>query len=81
MAPDDVAPHDVTEDGVQLVEDGAIDDGATDDVPEPPLTGDAGVDRALAGLADAVRGPLDGQVAAYDAAHRTLQDRLADGEG
>ncbi|WP_088321084.1 hypothetical protein [Kineosporia sp. R_H_3] len=63
--------------------DGMVDgtDGGPVDVPQPPQTGDAGVDDAVALLRDAVAGPLDGQVAAYDAVHRALQDRLADVEG
>lgn len=73
-------------DDVQVVDDldeGSLDDadGGPADVPQPPQTGDAGVDDAVALLRDAVAGPLDGQVAAYDAVHRALQDRLADVEG
>ena len=69
----------------QVVED-VVDDaasGAQDlvDVPEAPQTGDPGVDEAVARLREAVAGPLDGQVVAYDAVHRALQDRLADVEG
>lgn len=66
----------------QVVED-LLDDatGEPADVPEAPQTGDAGVDEAVARLREAVSGPLDGQVAAYDAVHRALQDRLADVEG
>ena len=67
----------------QVAED-ALDRTPADDlpeVPEAPLTGDAGVDEAVARLREAVAGPLDGQVAAYDAVHRALQDRLADVEG
>lgn len=51
------------------------------DLPDPPLTGDPDVDEAIAALARAIPGPLEEQVAVYDAAHRTLQDRLADVEG
>ena len=45
------------------------------------LTGDAAVDealRALDGLADV---PLPGHVAAFDAVHGALQDRLAEAQG
>jgi hypothetical protein len=50
-------------------------------LPEPPLTGDQAVDHAVAEVARAVVRPLEDQVAVIDAAHRTLQDRLADVEG
>jgi hypothetical protein len=50
-------------------------------LPEPPVTGDDAVDHAVAQLAQAVHRPLEDQVAVIDAAHRTLQDRLADVEG
>lgn len=72
------APGDDTRVGHEVPLDAG---GAAEDVPEAPQTGDAGVDAAVARLAEAARGPLDGQVAAYDAAHRALQDRLADVEG
>jgi hypothetical protein len=49
--------------------------------PDPPRTGDPAVDRVLDAVAGAVSGPLEEQLSAYDAAHRTLQDRLADVEG
>ena len=49
--------------------------------PDPPRTGDAEVDEAIEGLAQAIGGPLDDQLTAFDAAHRTLQARLADVEG
>lgn len=48
---------------------------------DPPVTGDAEVDAALAALATAVRGPLEEHLAGYESAYRTLQDRLADVEG
>ena len=51
------------------------------DYPDPPRTGDAAVDEVIEAVAHAVRGPLEEQLAVYDAAHRTLQDRLADVEG
>ena len=49
--------------------------------PDPPRTGDAEVDEAIEGLAQAIHGPLEEQLTAFDAAHRTLQARLADVEG
>jgi hypothetical protein len=52
-----------------------------DDVPQPPRTGDEAVDEAVRGLAWAMSGSLEEQLAAYEVAHRTLQDRLADVEG
>jgi hypothetical protein len=51
------------------------------DVPEPPQTGDPAVDDAITAVAQAVGGSLEEQLAAYEAAHGTLQDRLADVEG
>jgi hypothetical protein len=48
--------------------------------PEPPSTGDPGVDEAVRLVAGAVHGSLDDQLVAYESAHRTLQDRLADVE-
>jgi hypothetical protein len=66
-----------------------IDDGTGTDpqagdepfaVPEPPVTGDPAVDGATQRVAETAGQPLDDQVAAYDAVHRTLQDRLADVE-
>ncbi len=50
------------------------------DVPEPPTTGDAEVDRALQHVRAAMTRPLADQVRAYDSVHRALQDRLADVE-
>jgi hypothetical protein len=49
--------------------------------PEPPRTGDHAVDEVLVAVALAVTGPLEEQLAVFDAAHRTLQGRLADVEG
>ncbi len=51
------------------------------DIPDPPQTGDADVDQAISALAQAIGGPLEEQLTVYEAAHRTLQDRLADVEG
>ena len=51
------------------------------EVPDPPETGDPDVDSAINAVAAAMDGPLEEQVAVYEAAHRTLQDRLADVEG
>lgn len=50
-------------------------------VPDAPQTGDQAVDEAVRLLAEAMSGPLEEQADAYDLAHRTLQDRLADVEG
>ena len=48
-------------------------------VEAAPLTGDAQVDAALARLHDSAEsGSLDEQAEAGEAAHRALQDRLAD---
>ena len=57
------------------------DPGDSMSLPEPPVTGDDAVDHAVAQLAQAVHRSLEDQVGVIDAAHRTLQDRLADVEG
>ena len=51
------------------------------DFPDPPRTGDLEVDQALQAIAGAMADTLEEQVAVYEIAHRTLQDRLADVEG
>lgn len=52
---------------------------ATSGLESPPPTGDAAVDAALQRLHDgAESGSLDDQAEAGEAAHRALQDRLAD---
>lgn len=56
-------------------------EGAAPTVPDPPRTGDPAVDAVLAEVAAASTEPLEVQLAAYERAHRTLQDRLADVEG
>ena len=50
-------------------------------VPHPPPSGDAGVDAALTALRDDLTESGADRVAAFEAAHRALQDRLADVEG
>jgi hypothetical protein len=55
-------------------------DGPRDE-PPPPVTGDDAVDAATAEVADTAADPLESRLAAYERAHRTLQDRLADVEG
>ena len=54
-------------------------DDATED--PPPHTGDPSVDDATAEVAATSGEPLETRLAAYERAHRTLQDRLADVEG
>jgi hypothetical protein len=49
--------------------------------PVPEATGDESVDQAMRDLALAATRPLDEQVAAFDAVHQSLQDRLADDDG
>jgi hypothetical protein len=44
-------------------------------------TGDPGVDAVVAQLAEAGEGTLEERLLAFEAAHRALQDRLADVEG
>jgi hypothetical protein len=49
-------------------------------VPDPPertRTGHPAVDAALGALGEAAAAPPDGQVAAFQAAHRTLRETLA----
>ncbi len=43
-------------------------------------TGDDGVDQALLALADLSDAPLRAHVAAFEAVHAALQDRLADSD-
>jgi hypothetical protein len=59
----------------------AVGQSPTAQIPDPPETGDPEVDRAIGDLAGAMGGPLEEQLVVYEAAHRTLQDRLADVEG
>jgi hypothetical protein len=66
---------------VGMSEESVIDQEPVFDFPDPPQTGDADVDKAIGALAQAVGGPLEEQLTVYEAAHRTLQDRLADVEG
>ena len=49
-------------------------------VPQSPVTGDQAVDEAMELVADMFGAELDQQLEAYEAAHQTLQDRLADVE-
>ncbi len=57
----------------------APESAAHTQVDEAPLTGDAQVDAALGRLHDSAEsGSLDEQAEAGEAAHRALQDRLAD---
>jgi hypothetical protein len=48
---------------------------------DSPATGDDAVDEALTRLATLDGAPLAQHVAAFDAVHAALQDRLADTEG
>ncbi|GLY19857.1 hypothetical protein LWF15_28240 [Kineosporia rhizophila] len=48
--------------------------------PKPPVTGDQAVDEAMELVSDASGADLDFQLEAYESAHQTLQDRLADVE-
>jgi hypothetical protein len=48
--------------------------------PKPPVTGDRAVDEAMELVSDAAGADLDFQLEAYESAHQTLQDRLADVE-
>ena len=51
------------------------------DEPPPPRTGDEAVDEATDEVAATRADSLESRLAAYEGAHRTLQDRLADVEG
>jgi hypothetical protein len=56
--------------------------GLAEGVDEPDgSTGDAAVDEALSLLTGLEDQPLRAHVAAFDAVHGALQDRLADAEG
>ena len=57
------------------------DGGPPEIALDPPVTGDAAVDESTAAVARAVTEPLEDQVRVIEAAHRVLQDRLADVEG
>lgn len=59
----------------------ALEEEPTPAYPDPPRTGDTAVDEVIDAVARAVSGPLEEQLAVYDTAYRTLQDRLADVEG
>jgi hypothetical protein len=75
------APVDDAQGDNEPVDNEPSDDEPGFEVPDPPQTGDPEVDQAVAALAVAVGGPLEEQLAVYESAHRTLQDRLADVEG
>jgi hypothetical protein len=79
------SPQDELSPGAEDVQDSndETDDPEAEaiDYPDPPRTGDAEIDEAIEALATAVNGPLEERLTAFDAAHRTLQDRLADVEG
>lgn len=77
QAPEHVETTPETDDVAGAV-DGAV--GAPV-VPDAPDTADSAVDGAVRLLAEAMSGSLEEQVEAYELAHRTLQDRLADVEG
>ena len=82
---DEVSADSISADRISAVEVEA-DDGDPEfrddqEYREPPVTGDPAVDEVVAEVARAVMGPLEGQLAVYDTAYRTLQDRLADVEG
>lgn len=51
------------------------------DSADLPTTGDREVDGVLARLADVADQPLRAHVAAFDAVHTGLQDRLAEADG
>ena len=80
-APGELVAEEATEEPDETGAAEPVDEEPALDYPDPPRTGDAAVDEAIEAVAHAVRGPLEEQLAVYDAAHRTLQDRLADVEG
>lgn len=53
---------------------------STINAPKPPVTGDQAVDEAMELISDTFGAELDYQLEAYESAHQTLQDRLADVE-
>jgi hypothetical protein len=74
--------HGSQDDGSQVHGGVPADEGlAIEFAPLPPQTGDLAVDQAIDAVARALGAPLEEQLAVYEAAHRTLQDRLADVEG
>jgi len=61
---------------------GAAPDGSTSDhATAGGLTGDGAVDEALRSLDGLTDRPLPAHVAAFDAVHGALQDRLAEAQG
>jgi hypothetical protein len=76
---DERAPAEPTDDAPVRSHDDAPAE-STGDAPAES-TGDAAVDEALTLLASLDAQPLRGHVAAFDAVHGALQDRLADAEG
>ncbi|NYI60906.1 hypothetical protein [Cellulomonas soli] len=64
---------------VEQVDESALSRSGGD--PSADGTGDAAVDQALATLGGLDELPLREHVAAFDAVHGSLQDRLADAEG
>jgi hypothetical protein len=60
---------------------GSMDESEPRDIPEPPETGDEAVDAALVAVARVAAGPAVEQLTGYEAAHRSLADRLADVDG
>lgn len=63
-----------------LTADDPVSPSSSITAPEPPVTGDRAVDEAMELVSDAFGADLDFQLEAYESAHRTLQDRLADVE-
>ncbi|GAA3621014.1 hypothetical protein GCM10022223_42330 [Kineosporia mesophila] len=55
-------------------------DSSSISAPKPPVTGDRAVDEAMELVSDSFGADLDLQLQAYESAHQTLQDRLADVE-
>jgi len=72
-AVDDAEPADNTEPA-----EGQFD---APELPEPPHTGEPGVDEALTRLASVTGATLEEQLPVLESVHRTLQDRLADVDG
>jgi hypothetical protein len=61
--------------------DGEAEEREPREEPPPPRTGDEAVDEATDEVAATRADSLETRLAAYERAHRTLQDRLADVEG
>lgn len=86
VRPDDARPTDAFSAGATPGTVGgpghrAVPGGSSRESVRDPGTGDASVDEALRALEGLDTAPLGAHVAAFDAVHGALQDRLAEAQG